>query len=111
MKIAVSEMMIVCNLRIDILILAQGKQMLDRSKNISQVLDFALPFVYYYYYYVMHLLWFSFRHDMKHCSFFCDKCFSRIKNRLCKRFNGFILFKIFKVSFDFFFFFLIINFF
>lgn len=75
-------MIIVCNLStLTNVILFGFLQELDRLKNISQVLDFTLPFVYYYYY-AMHLLLFSYRHDMKHCSFSCDECVLRTKNRL-----------------------------
>lgn len=68
--------------------------MVDRSKNISGVLDFFLPFVYYYY--VMHVLWIFYRHYMKHCSFFCDQCVLKTRNRLSKPCNGFIFIKTFE---------------
>ena len=75
-------MIIVCNLSTLINFTLFGfLQEMDGLKNTSQVLDFTLPFVYYYYY-AMHLLLFSYRHDMKHCSFFCDQCVLRTKNRL-----------------------------
>ncbi|CAN7018595.1 unnamed protein product [Brassica rapa subsp. trilocularis] len=69
-----------------LVVFLQGKQMMDGLKNMCQVLDYAVVFVYYYYYYVMPLLWFIYRHYRKHCSFFCEHCVWRTKNR----FNGFI---------------------
>ncbi|CAG7900252.1 unnamed protein product [Brassica rapa] len=71
-------------------VLLQGKQMMDGLKNMLQVLDYALLFIYYHYY-VMRLLWFIYRHYMKHSSFFCEHCVSMTKNR----FNGFILIDLF----------------
>ena len=66
--------------------------MMDGLKNMSQVLDYALFF--FYYYYVTQLLWFIYRHYMKHCSFLCEHCVSRTKN--C--FNGFILINLYHLQ-------------
>ncbi|KAL0649094.1 hypothetical protein Bca4012_091785 [Brassica carinata] len=73
-----------------LVVLLQGKQMMDGLKNMSRVLDYALLFVCYYYY-VMRLLWFIDRHYKEHCSFFCEHCVSMTKNR----FNRFILIDLF----------------